>query len=678
MNPLQPKNGIVQAALLLGLCLASGASLMAAPKISRLNPPSDLFTYNDPLPPIIARFLPGQRFDLNATIQPDAGQTIVGVKFFVDDVPVSGNITLVLADVATVTSPGSAVASPRPANTVVATQRAYTNQSPGIHRLTVSATQLPNGEGVTANGNFEIVNLGTAANGKARNIIVMIGDGMGIAHRTAGRIMGIGVSQGKALGSLNMDTFPVTGIVKTASLNSIVTDSAPGATCYSSGNKNNNNQMNVFPDDTLNTFDNPRVESMGEYFARTSGKSLGIVTTSDVFDATPAAFASHTANRGAGTGICDRYLDEFVGSANLTVLLGGGRKWFLPNTTIGSGRTTGTGGGPGALISDELATGWGVAKAGTVTVGRDLLADFKAAGFIYAANFSDLQALPASTTKLLGLFTFSNMNVAMDKVFGRRKISTVVNDFGFPDQPMLEEMTNAALNVLNKNPNGFVLMVEGASIDKQAHLMDTDRWIMEVLEFDRAVGLAKSFAASVQDTLIIVTADHECGGVNIIGSSIMPTATLAASQNGSVATLRDSVVGTYDLAGFPNYRVLSDGYPVTPNPDFKMLIGYAANGDRNEGWFSNNRPTQDTQQPLVGQSPLNTYPLNPNVRNQFSGYAVTGQVPGEQAVHTASDIPLSAYGRGAVAFVGVQDNTDVFFKMMKAALVGTDTTVSER
>ena len=75
---------------------------------------------------------------------------------------------------------------------------------------------------------------------------------------------------------------------------------------------------------------------------------------------------------------------------------------------------------------------------------------------------------------------------------------------------------------------------------------------------------------------------------------------------------------------------------------------------------------------------MNTYPLNPNVRNQFNGYLVTGQVPGEQAVHTASDIPLSAYGRGAVAFVGVQDNTDVFFKMMKAALVGTDTTISER
>ena len=73
--------------------------------------------------------------------------------------------------------------------------------------------------------------------------------------------------------------------------------------------------------------------------ARTGGKSLGIVTTSDVFDATPAAFGSHTQGRGAGTGICDGFFDEQVAKANLRVLLGGGRKWFLPSTTPGSGRS---------------------------------------------------------------------------------------------------------------------------------------------------------------------------------------------------------------------------------------------------------------------------------------------------------------------------------------------------
>ena len=107
-----------------------------------------------------------------------------------------------------------------------------------------------------------------------------------------------------------MDDFPVTGMVKTASLNSIVTDSSPGMAAYVNGNKSNNNQQGVFPDDTLDAFDNPRVEYLSEYLHRTQGKALGLVTTSDVFDATPAANAIHTANRGAGTGIVDQYFDD--------------------------------------------------------------------------------------------------------------------------------------------------------------------------------------------------------------------------------------------------------------------------------------------------------------------------------------------------------------------------------
>ncbi|WP_204315047.1 alkaline phosphatase, partial [Klebsiella pneumoniae] len=82
--------------------------------------------------------------------------------------------------------------------------------------------------------------------------------------------------------------------VKTSSLNSIVTDSSPGMTSYVSGNKNNNNEEGVFPDDTVDPFDNPRIEYLSEYLHRTQGKRLGIVTTADVFDATPAGNAVHT------------------------------------------------------------------------------------------------------------------------------------------------------------------------------------------------------------------------------------------------------------------------------------------------------------------------------------------------------------------------------------------------
>lgn len=129
-------------------------------------------------------------------------------------------------------------------------------------------------------------------------------------------------------------------------------------------------------------------------------------------------------------------------------------------------------------------------------------------------------------------------------------------------------------------------------------------------------------------------------------------------------------MGTYDSAKFPKYTIMADGYPVTTDIDGKMLIGYGANADRYETWLTNALPTQDSQQPFVGTSPLNTYPVNPNVRNSSTGYLVVGQVPADQATHTATDIPLSAYGRGASLFTGVFDNTDVFFKLGQIAIGG--------
>ena len=177
-----------------------------------------------------------------------------------------------------------------------------------MHQLTVTATQS-DGQTVTATGNFEIVPLVPGAQ-KVKNIIILLGDGMGAAQRTAARIVAGGYAQGKVITPLAMDTFPVTGMVKTASLNSVVTDSAPGMTAYVSGNKNNNNEEGVFPDDTTDTFDNPRIEYLSEYLHRTQGKALGLVTTADVFDATPAGNAVHTSSRGAGTGIVDQYLDD--------------------------------------------------------------------------------------------------------------------------------------------------------------------------------------------------------------------------------------------------------------------------------------------------------------------------------------------------------------------------------
>jgi alkaline phosphatase len=127
----------------------------------------------------------------------------------------------------------------------------------------------------------------------------------------------------------------------------------------------------------------------------------------------------------------------------------------------------------------------------------------------------------------------------------------------------------------------------------------------------------------------------------------------------------------YDAAKFPKYTIATDGYPTTTDVDFKMLVGYGANADRYETWLTSDKPVQDTQQPFVKVSPLNSYPANPSVRNATTGYPVSGQVPGDTAVHTATDIPLSAFGRGASMFSGLMDNTDVFFRIGQATVGGT-------
>jgi len=644
--------------------LASDASALI---VSRLTPPSELFATNGAsATPIIARFIPYQRFDLQATIRPDAAQTITSATFLVDGVVVPGSVTLAPATVAGL-----------PANTVVATLRAYSNATVGVHALSVQAVQS-DAATVAANGNFEVVAISNLGR-RTKNIIIMLGDGMGSGHRAAARIMQNGIAQGKARTRLAMDTFPVSANVTTASLNSIVTDSSPGMQNYVTGNKSANNQEGVWPDDTTANFDNPRFEYMSEYLARTQGKKLGVVTTSDVFDATPASMAIHTQNRGAGTGIVDQYFDD-RGQTGLTVLMGGGRKWFLPNPTncpdVDCGTATGFNGSARANSTDytlpaDLIAGWG-SSAGALDPARDLLSDFQGVGWSYAATENDMATAPNSQP-LLGLFALSNMNIALDKINGRRAASTIVDDYGFPDQPMLDEMTAKALSVLDaQSPNGFVLMVEGASIDKQAHNMDTERFVLDTIELDRSIAVAKQYAATHPDTLVIVTADHECAGVAVIGGSQVTDAALQTriATGIGAAQVRSGVVGTYDAAGFPRYTLAADGYPTTTDIDYRMLIGYAANADRFEDWRTNPQPLRDSQQPGNAVAPLTSYPAGPLNRDVIGNFQVTGQIADAVAAHTANDIPLSAYGRGSSLIGGTMDNTDVFFSIMQAAIGG--------
>ena len=410
----------------------------------------------------------------------------------------------------------------------------------------------------------------------------------------------------------------------------------------------------------------------------------------------------HTGDRSAGTGICDQYLDESDAldsrayGTGLRVLLGGGRRWFLPSSGPNANAYSSRGAATdyAALPADALG-GWKLPQsaAGKVDTDRDLIADFQAAGFSYASDRASLDAQLASHPKrLLGLFAYGNMNVALDKIAGRRfqagdthYSDAVVQDHLAPNQPMLDELTHAALQVLDKNRKGFVLMVEGAHIDKQSHQMDAERAIGDVIEFDKAVGVGLEYARKDGETLVLVTADHECSGFSLIGALSNYTAAALRDLPSDAATLdpasapaRQGAVGTYDNARFPHYDVLADGYPASYDVDGKLLVGFGANGDRYETWLTPAKPSRESLTPAQLATELGAKGYASNVpvtrADKANGFFIRGQAVGrEQAVHTATDIPISAYARSPFAwlpFVGVQRNTDVFFKI--AEVVGHD------
>ncbi len=552
---------------------AGAAPVSAAPTI-RITPPTG------------ARFLEGQRFDLRVEGQ---GTGPFSASLEVDGFPLpftSGVQNSLTTD--GITSPGFGGFN----------RRGFSLHLRGRH--TLKATFTDSTGTATATSQIEILDLG--GRGEIRNVIIMLGDGMGIAHRTAARLVKYGVTAGEPNGYLAMDRFPGTGLVNTHSLNSIVTDSAPGMACYVTGNHSQNGQEGVYPANMTNAFYYPRVEYLAEYLHRLRGSALGIVSTADLEDATPAANAVHTGNRNLGQGIVDQYFDDRH-RTGLSVLLGGGRRWFLPQGEFGSSRSSSN---DYATLPADLQAAWGAA-AGAIDPTRDLIGNFQGAGFEYAGSATELSSVLGgrAPNRLLGLFAYGNMNVALDKIAKRRDPGApgVVDDYHAPDQPMLDEMTKAALEVLEQDRDGFVLMVEGAHIDKQSHLMDADRVIGETIEFDNAVGVAQRFASRHPDTLVLVLADHECSGFSLIGALTGGIANLQglAPDNGvtdpATQPARQKVVGIYDSAGFPRYEILSDGYPKSFDIDGKILVGYGASGDRYEGWLSKPLPVIDSLLP---------------------------------------------------------------------------------
>jgi alkaline phosphatase len=502
--------------------------------------------------------------------------------------------------------------------------------------------------------------------GKRRNAILFIGDAMGTAYRDAARLVGRsvetvpgvpGLREGFFDRLLEMDQMPISGMVMTYASDRVIPDSANTASAWSMGNKTFEGALGVFADGTdcrwraglnqatlASALDNPKVETIWEYLKRKYNYKTGIVSTAYITDATPAGEGSHTAQRGTRFEVARQYLENpILGGPVFDVILGGGKEDF---------------------------------DADIRADGRDLVAEFQGKGYRFVSSASGLAGVSASDTKVLGLFrrpnkvarssngvnatANGNMDVAYDKLGLQRPASEPQPEFGsWTDQPFLDVMTQKAIDVLG-GPDGsqpFILMVEGASVDKQSHPNHAAGVIWDAIELDKSIGVARRWAKArkSQDTLLLVTADHD-QSMSIIGVQPVADADLtdrSTSQNISVTT----PVGIQETKFFKdsntNVRASYGYYNSGGDPNTKGQEGPPA-------FTYGNIPVVDGFPDYI-DADGDGYPENKQVGSKGSRRLSVGFRTGN---HTGSSVPITAEGPGAFLFTGYMDQTDVPFKIM--------------
>ncbi len=446
----------------------------------------------------------------------------------------------------------------------------------------------------------------------AKNVVLFVGDGLSVGHRTAARIMSKGIKEGRYGGELAVDDMPYMALISTAGTDSIVTDSANSMSAYTTGHKSCVNALGVYCAKNKSSLDHPKVETIGEILKRKTAMAVGVVTNTEIEDATPAGVVAHTRKRADFNDIVKMFL-----TVAPEVIMGGGSPNFLPKST------------PGSKRQDET----------------DYLKAFQDAGYTLATTKTEmLAAVAAGKPRLLGLYNTGNIDGALDLKYLKK--GTVAK---FPDQPDLVEETKAALTTLSKNPDGFFLMVESGRIDKYSHSLDPERALFDTIMLDNAVKAAKDFAGERNDTLIIVVADHT-HAVSIIG-------TYDDERPGQ--TPREKL-GTYAEAKTPNYGpVDAEGYPTNIDTTRRLALAFGAQPDH----CFNAKPYLDGENvPAVAGASKETNVENPKNCERPGAVHITGNLPFEasQGVHSGDDVILTAMGPGAEAFHGRLDNTRVF------------------
>ena len=280
---------------------------------------------------------------------------------------------------------------------------------------------------------------------RPQNIILLIGDGMGLAQVSAGI-----VSSDEPLA---FEEFNDIGLQKTSSLDKYVTDSGASGTALATGEKTNNGHIAMSPKgDTLTTI----LE-----LAEQNGLATGLVSTSSILHATPASFIAHNKDRHAYEELALDFLDTDV-----DVFIGGGLNSFSKRED-----------------------------------GRDLTEELREKGYSVLTNLDEITE--ASSAPLAG-FTAEEHNPSIPDGRGE----------------MLPRSTETALSLLSQNEKGFFLMVESSQIDWGGHDNDQDYIISETLDFNKTIEAALKFAETHPNTLVIVTADHETGGMGLNGGNL--------------------------------------------------------------------------------------------------------------------------------------------------------------
>lgn len=443
---------------------------------------------------------------------------------------------------------------------------------------------------------------------KAKNIIFFLGDGMSGATVTAARIQ-----KGNQTGrweheTLTWEEFPHSAQIKTYNTNSQVVDSASAATAFLCGVKANlwtvgvdENVLQLNCTDGLNkTF---HTDSIAKWF-QDAGRSSGIVTTTRVTHATPAGAYAHSANRGweddatmLKTGqdpdVCEDIAEQLVlnnPGNQFKVIMGGGRQRFLPYD----------------VIDEEEGLG------GYRQDGKNLLHLWKedkeaqGANWSYVWNKHDLLAVDtANTDYLLGLFAYSHMDYMLER--------------DSEMDPSLPEMTKAAIEVLQRDDNGFFLLVEGGRIDQAHHENKARKALTETLEFDEAVQMALSMT-DPEETMIVVHADHG-QPITINGYPFRHNDILGI---GDVSSVDNLTYTTLLYGNGPGYEVTEEG----KRPD----------------------PSQDDLSDI--------------------NYRYTSAVPQTSAYHSGEDVGVWVTGPHSHLFTGVYEQNYIAHAMAYAACVG--------